>query len=412
MDSIRQALIHVRRTAAYQALKLPDIPGMEVLAELKTKLPDIPVVMISAHGDTRTAVQAVKSGATDYLTKPFELDDVLHLIRTSAEKASLAKEVSYLRQKHFGHSLLLGNSAIMKSLNEKITKIAESTTQRVLLLGDSGTGKTLAAKAIHARSSRAEGPYVEINCAALPDQLLEAELFGAEKGSYTGASTRRQGLVQLADNGTLFLDEIGELPPNLQAKLLTFLDNGVYRPIGSPREYSSNVRIVTATNRNITELVENGQFREELYYRLNVMTIQMPTLYERRDDLTILLEYFISSYSQAEGCKKIELSPEAINILKEYRWPGNIRELRNLIERFTILYPNQTVTPEYLPPEFSGIIGDKNGEMSIQEHVAEKEKELLIEAINKAEGKKQKAAEILGISRHALKRRLQKYGLS
>ncbi len=254
-------------------LRLPDGSGLDFLDRLRAALPDVPVVMISAHGDTRAAVQAVKRGAVDYLTKPFDLDDLLVTLRAALERQRMAQEIARYRAAELARGEMVGESPPVKSLLESVRRIGESSTSRVLLLGESGTGKALVARAIHAHGARARGPFVEVNCASLPEHLIEAELFGAEKGSYTGADQKRVGLATLADGGTLFLDEVGELPLPLQAKLLHFLEDGSYRPIGSVRSLTADCRVIAATNRDLAAEVRAGAFREDLFYRLNVVQL-------------------------------------------------------------------------------------------------------------------------------------------
>ncbi|HCW69104.1 MAG TPA: sigma-54-dependent Fis family transcriptional regulator, partial [Thalassospira lucentensis] len=254
-------------------LRLPGADGMEVLASIQKLDISIPVIMISAHGDTRAAVQAVKNGAADYLSKPFELDELIHTIKTTLDQSQVALELDYHRRRDaVPANGLIGDCAAMSALRTTIDRVAQSSASRILLLGESGTGKALVARAIHSQSPRKDRAFVEVNCAALPEQLIESELFGAEKGSYTGAHQKRTGLVRLADSGTLFLDEIGELPLALQAKFLHFLENGDYRPVGAERSASADVRVIAATNRDLAEQVRLGQFREDLFYRLNVIT--------------------------------------------------------------------------------------------------------------------------------------------
>ncbi len=394
-------------------LRLPGMDGMAVLSETSRLYPALPVVMISAHGDTRAAVQAVKAGASDYLTKPFALDELLHLIRTMTER-------SWHPDKPSGTcgatgSGLVGSSDIMARLWQTVQRVASSSAGRILLLGESGTGKAVVARAIHEQSPRSTGPFVEINCAALPEQLIEAELFGAEKGAYTGAHQKRAGLVALAHGGTLFLDEIGELPLALQAKFLHFLENGGYRPVGGTASQTANVRVVAATNRSLEAEVRQGHFREDLYFRLNVIELTIPPLRIRRDDLSELLDAFIESQAREEGCRPITVSPEALGLLMNYSWPGNVRELRNLVERLTILYPGQLIRPQQLPAEFhnTGAVQDGDPtEDSLDQHLQRRERQLVMNALQKTGGHKGRAAEHLGLSRHAFKRRLQRLGLT
>ncbi|MCC5810426.1 MAG: sigma-54-dependent Fis family transcriptional regulator [Ectothiorhodospiraceae bacterium] len=390
-------------------LRLPGMDGMQVLEALSGELPEIPVVMISAHGDTRAAVQAVKGGAADYLTKPFALDELFHLISSTRDRQRMRSELSYLRDRSAPSAGLIGSGPAMRALWSTLHRVAASSTGRILLQGESGTGKALVARAIHAESARRDGPFLEINCAALPEQLIETELFGAEKGAYTGAHRRRNGLVALADGGTLFLDEIGELPITLQAKLLHFLENGDYRPVGAGANRMADVRVVAATNRSLETEVREGRFREDLYYRLNVIEITLPPLRERGEDILELANRFAESQAVEENCRPIRFSTGTQERLLHYGWPGNVRELKNLVERLTILYPGHVVEPSLLPQEFHG--SSSPGEQQLEGRLAETERELLMDALQRTDGHKGQAAELLGISRHALKRRLARLGL-
>ncbi|MFW5823512.1 MAG: sigma-54-dependent transcriptional regulator [Marinobacter sp.] len=393
-------------------LRLPGISGMHVLAETTRLYPEMPVVMISAHGDTRSAVQAVKAGATDYLTKPFALDELLHLIRTITDRTRLQEELAYHRQRSANASGLVGSSEPMQALWQTVQRVAASSTGRVLLLGESGTGKAVVARALHQQSPRSQGAFVEINCAALPEQLIEAELFGAEKGAYTGAHQKRTGLVSLAHGGTLFLDEIGELPLALQAKFLHFLENGDYRPVGATASYTADVRVVAATNRSLEEEVRAGRFREDLFFRLNVIELTLPPLRERGEDLQQLLDMFIEAQAREEGCRPVTIPPETLERLLAYSWPGNVRELRNLVERLTILHPGQRIRPDQLPGEFqssSQAPGSPQG--SLEAQLQQTERKMIRQALDQTGGHKGKAAQRLGMSRHAFKRRLQRLGM-
>lgn len=380
-------------------LGLPGIDGMATLDGLRQRSPQLPVIMISAHGDTRAAVQAVKSGASDYLTKPFELDDLLATISNTLAMDAPETAVAGLQ----------GHSAAMSALHAAVQRIARSTATRILLLGESGTGKTLVAQALHTHSARAASAFIEVNCAALPEQLIEAELFGSEKGAYTGAHQKRAGLVSQANGGTLFLDEIGELPLSLQAKLLHFLENGSYRAVGASQASNADVRVVAATNRDLADDVRLGRFREDLFYRLNVITLDIPALRERGDDLLLLAQYFAQRQAVEEGVSAIQFLPDCVAALRRHRWPGNVRELKNLVERLTILSPGQGISAAMLPAQLqaqaaepAGVIGDQ---------LERAERDLVTDALSRSAGHKGLAAQLLGISRHALKRRLQRLGI-
>ena len=406
-------------------LRLPDRTGLEVLEAIQPTSGGPQVIMISAHGDTRAAVKAVKMGAADYLTKPFDLDDLLHTIRTVLERGQMAIEIDFHRRAALRNTGLVGASAVMRELAATVERIAASSTTRILVLGESGTGKALVAKAIHAGSARAAGAFIEVNCASLPEQLIEAELFGAEKGAYTGAYQRRVGLVSLADKGTLFLDEIGEMPLSLQAKLLHFLEDGQYRSIGSTRSQNADVRVVAATNRDLAAEVAAGRFREDLYYRLNVICLKVPALRSRGDDVVQLAEHFAHHYAQEEGVAPIRIAGSVGKLMATYRWPGNVRELKNLIERLTILFPGREVGVADLPAEIAdttvinqatpvaenAAAAPGGTGASIDTTLADAERDLLLSALQQCGGHKGRAADHLGISRHAFKRRLQRLGI-
>ncbi len=385
-------------------LGLPGLDGIATLDGLRKLRPTLPVIMISAHGDTRAAVQAVKGGATDYLTKPFELDDLLATIQ-----ATLAVPAAIEADAAPGN--LLGHSPAMRALHGAVLRVARSSATRILLLGESGTGKTLVAQALHDASNRAGEPFIEVNCAALPEQLIEAELFGSEKGSYTGAHQKRVGLVAQASNGTLFLDEIGELPLALQAKLLHFLENGSYRAVGASQASSADVRVVAATNRDLADDVRQGRFREDLFYRLNVITIDIPALRERGDDILLLARHFAERQAREEQGAAIAFQADAEAALLRHRWPGNVRELKNLIERLTILLPGQAIAAAQLPGLMQAAGPVDASRLPIEDQLQRAERELVFDALSRSAGHKGMAAEILGISRHALKRRLQRLGI-
>ncbi len=390
-------------------LKLPDISGLEVLERIIAMQIDTPVIMISAHGHTKDAVSAIKTGAIDYLTKPFDVDELILLVNKTLSQKRLKKEVLYHRKKITASQNLIGESQIMMSLLESLDSVANSKARTILLYGETGVGKTIVAKEIHNKTENKNAPFVEINCSSLPEHLIEAELFGVEKGAFTGADSTRAGLVEVAEKGTLFLDEIGELPLALQAKLLTLLESWTYRPVGSPREKKANVRVIAATNRDLEESVENGEFRKDLFFRLNIIPIEIPALRHRGGDIWLLANCFSTVLSNREGCQPLTMSDDIRSIFEEYEWPGNVRELKNIIERLTILYPGKTITPDLLPVDLRGLAYNKAD--TIKDAMDNAERDLVQRALGECNGKKGLAAEKLGISRHALKRRIQKLGL-
>ena len=389
-------------------LGLPGIDGIATLEGLRQRHAHLPVIMISAHGDTRAAVQAVKSGATDYLTKPFELDELLAVIATTLALVHVPAAPGQGEASAELAAGLLGHSPAMRALHEAVQRIARSSATRILLLGESGTGKTLVAQALHNHSARAAQGFVEVNCAALPEQLIEAELFGSEKGAYPGAHQKRAGLVSQANGGTLFLDEIGELPLALQAKLLHFLENGSYRAVGANAASHADVRVVAATNRDLAEDVRLGRFREDLFYRLNVITLDIPALRERGEDVLLLAQHFARRQAAEEGVEPIRFAADSATALVHHRWPGNVRELKNLVERLTILSPGQLISPDLLPlPP----LGAQDAPQVLGDQLERAERDLVSDALSRTAGHKGLAANLLGISRHALKRRLQRLGL-
>lgn len=390
-------------------IRLPDLSGLDVLKKIRVSLPETPIIMISAYGDTKDAVNAMKIGASDYLTKPFDVDELILLVNETILRKKIKNEVRYLREKNIPSVNLIGDSPKMKTLSDVVSQVAKSKAKVILLFGETGVGKTMVAREIHNKNDDKDAPFVEINCSSLPEQLIEAELFGVVKGAYTGASTTRSGLVEIAENGTLFLDEIGELSLSLQAKLLTLLESWTYRPIGSPREKVANVRVIAATNRSLSESVEQGDFRKDLFFRLNVIPVEIPPLRDRGNDISLLTNFFAENLSKREGSQAITFSLGVRKIFNAYHWPGNIRELKNIIERLTILYPGELISDDRLPPDLLYI--KNNADDTIKHVLADTERDLVLRALRECAGRKGLAAEKLGISRHALKRRIQKLGV-
>jgi DNA-binding NtrC family response regulator len=389
--------------------KLPDTPGIDMIAPIRSLDAAVPIIMISAHGDIPTAVEAVRRGARDFVTKPFDLDDLAAALRTA-----LARDVGRHKAPRVGAAPPAGPpvvSAVMRELCRTIDVVARSSARIVLLLGPSGVGKGFTARTIHDASSRAAGPFTIINCAALPSDLLEAELFGVERGAFTGAIQTRLGLVASAEGGTLFLDEIGEMPLPLQAKLLRFLESRCYRRLGADREQVADVRVIAASNRDLAAEVAAGRFRADLFYRLNVVPITLPRLAERREDVLPLASYFAARAADLEDdTPPVSFSQAAAAALAAYSWPGNVRELANLVERLGILHPGRCIELADLPAEISG--QGASAAPAIEVELQSAEREILGRALRAANGHKGKAAEALGISRHALKRRLRRVGLA
>jgi two-component system response regulator AtoC len=404
-------------------LRLPGIDGLELLKRFRAELPPAQVIIMTAHGDARSAVQAMKLGAADYLTKPFDLEELKLLIGQVMETAHLKEELAFRRsreQRSWG--AMVGDSPAIQEVERYINAVAAKESMTVLLEGESGTGKELAARAIHARSRRRTHPLVGINCAALPESLLESELFGYEKGAFSGAGGTKKGLLELAQSGTVFLDEIGEMSPLLQAKLLRFLEEKKLKRLGGVREISLDIRIVAATNKRLEKEVREGRFREDLFYRLNVFRIFLPPLRERGEDTVILARHFLTQFTGELGKAIKGFAPEVIEIFRAYHWPGNVRELRNVIERAVLLTDGPWIEPAVLTSEISGFtvrpaeLSAPDTEeaqpqlpqgFSMESHLRERERQLIVQAVKQCNGNKSEAARLLGMSRYSLHRKLR-----
>jgi DNA-binding NtrC family response regulator len=394
--------------------RMPDLSGLEVLEAVRAASPETAVVIITAYGTIETAVSAVKAGAADYLTKPLNLDDLLHRVHRVRERQRLVAENRELRaalaERHRVDGII-GDSGRMQEVLSLVRRVAPSDAT-VLIRGESGTGKELIANALHHASPRAAGPLVKVNCAALAESLLEAELFGHEKGAFTGAVTARKGRFELADGGSIFLDEIGDLPPHLQVKLLRVLQEREFERVGSSRPIKVDVRLLAATHRNLEALVREGRFREDLYYRINVVTIVLPPLRERREDLPPLIEHFLRAFAGKNGKTVRGLTREAREALLRYDYPGNIRELENLMERAVVLTRDDVIGVEDLPLTLEAAVPDSGTEAGLIPAVEGLERRMIREALAKADGTQTRAAELLGISERVLRYKLKKYGLS
>jgi two-component system nitrogen regulation response regulator NtrX len=323
-------------------IKMPGMDGLKVLQKIKESHPDLPVVMISGHGTIETAVEATKLGAFDFLQKPMDRDKLLITVRNALEKKQLVSEYRQLKEKVEGKDAILGESQKIKEVLSVVQKVAP-TDARVLISGENGSGKELVAKAIHRNSRRKDKPLVEVNCAAIPNELIESELFGHEKGSFTGATNQRIGKFELADGGTIFLDEIGDMSLNAQAKVLRALEEGRIERVGGSKQIAVDVRVIAATNKNLPEMIKQNSFREDLYHRLNVIPVMVPPLRERREDISLLAKAFAEDICQRYGMARRTFSEEALQKLKAMDWPGNVRELRNIVERLVIMTPAQTI---------------------------------------------------------------------
>ena len=392
--------------------KMPNMSGLDLLQAVRAINPEVPVIFMTAFGSIEAAVSAIQGGATDYLTKPLNLDELLFRIRQAGDHRRLFIENRELRETLQGrHRIegIIGESGPMLDVISLVRRAAPSEAT-VLIRGESGTGKELIAKAIHFASPRASGPLVKVNCAALPETLLESELFGHEKGAFTGAVTSRQGRFELANGGTLFLDEIGDLPLHLQAKLLRVLQEREYEKVGSSRPVKVNVRILAASHRPLEAHIKAGQLREDLYYRLNVVTILIPPLRERRSDLSLLIEHFLRRFAEKNGKTIRGVTREARDILLRYDYPGNVRELENLIERAVVLTRDEVIGSGDLPLTVQDSEAADEPGTNLTVTVEALERRMIRDALARSRGVQTEAAELLGISERALRYKLIKYG--
>lgn len=400
---------------------LPGTDGLAVLQMLRTERKSTPVVMLTGTKSVKTAVDAMKLGAADYLSKPFDVDELRIVIDRALNSSELEQEVTQLRAqvvKRYAFHNLIGKSQGMQEIYAKIEQVSDSRTT-VLITGESGTGKELVAKALHYNSSRRERPFVALNCAALPETLIESELFGHEKGSFTDATARRVGQFELANTGTLFLDEIGDLSPITQAKLLRVIQEREFTRIGGVQPIKVDVRIVAATNKNLDDLVRKGLFREDLYYRINVISLYLPPLRERPEDIPLIANHFLEKRLEEAQRPPIEFGKEALELLTRYPWPGNVRELENFIEQAFIWSQHATeITPEHLPTSMKSTSRSPSlrddtlaGRMSLEKAVMEFEREIILDALKRTNYVQTHAANLLGISRRMLKYRMDTLGI-
>ena len=415
-DSAERALELFRQEAFDLVLtdqKMAEMSGLELLQAVHTINAETPVILITAFGTIEAAVAALKHGAIDYLTKPLNLDELLYRIRQVSDRYRIINENRELREAlQDRHRIegIIGESGPMLEVLSIVRRVAPSEAT-VLIRGESGTGKELIAKAIHFGSPRARGPLVKVNCAALPEALLESELFGHEKGAFTGALTSRQGRFELANGGTIFLDEIGDLPLHLQAKLLRVLQEREFEKVGSSRPVRVNVRIMAASHRPLEDLIKAGQLREDLYYRLNVVTIFIPPLRERRSDVALLLDHFLRQYAEKNGKTIRGLTPEGRDILLRYDYPGNVRELENIIERAVVLTRDDVIGSGDLPLTVQELeVADGERETNLTVAVEALERRMIRDALARSDGIQTRAAELLGMGERALRYKLTKYG--
>ena len=393
-------------------LKLPGMTGIDLLDRIRYINPDLPVIMITAFGSIENAVAAMKKGAFNYLTKPINPDELLAVIKAALEKYELKRENITLRsalKEKYTFSNIIGKSPAMQDVFDMIRMVSK-TQSNILIIGESGTGKELVARAIHVDSDRAGGPFITIDCATIPAEIMESELFGHEKGAFTGAHEKKTGLLEHANNGTVFLDEIGDLDLNLQKKLLRFLQEREILRVGGAVRIKLNVRIIAATNKDLDQELLHKNFREDLYYRLNVVTIKMPPLRERRDDIPLLANHFLEKLDQVEGKMIKGLEESVLNAFLAYDWPGNVRELQNIVERAYILCPNITISPKYLPAKLQDKAAPDRVNFD-EMNLIETEKRLVIKALNNTDWNQSKAADVLGISRKQLRTKMKNLGL-
>jgi DNA-binding NtrC family response regulator len=399
-----------RLDVAILDLNLPGMNGIELLSLLRERQPELEALMLTAHSSIETAVTAMKRGAYDYLVKPFHLPELEVHIQKAFEKVQLTRrEHQWVQQLSFESPRyqLVGSSPAMKRVVQMIEKLAP-TEATVLIRGASGTGKELVARALHMNSSRRDRPIVTINCAALQETLLESELFGHEKGAFTGATQAKAGLVEVAEGGTLFIDEVAEMAPGLQAKLLRVLENGAFRRVGSTQELHADVRVVAATNKPLEEEIKHQRFREDLYYRLNVVAIALPALRDRRQDIPELVEHFLAT--RRVGSTRFHIQPDAMEALQHYEWPGNVRELANVLERAQILAEDHVISIDDLPESISSSV-PVAVEGAHPRYLSEVERRHVVAVLQEENGNKVHAAKVLGISRRALYRLIDKYKL-
>lgn len=396
-------------------LQMGEVDGLQVLREIKKRAPQTPVLMVTAFGSVEGAVEAMRQGAFDYLLKPFSLTEIEAKVEKALEQRRLLTENRYLRET-LSHTVgrMIGRSERMQQVYRLIEKVAPNTAP-VLILGETGTGKELVAREIHQGGARKEGPFIAVNCGAIPENLLESELFGYEKGAFTGASSQKKGRLELAEGGTLFLDEIGELPLPLQVKLLRFLQEREIQRVGGTKTIRVDVRLVAATNRDLKQEIEEHRFREDLYYRIRVIEIHLPPLRERHGDIPELAAYFLQKFSR-ELHKNLDILPEALDLMTLYAWPGNVRELENVIERAAVLAEGEIIKPGDLPPELQLISAPaashgESREAGLTERLEMIERDIIRKTLEETTGNQTQAARVLRLHRSSLQYKMRKYRL-
>ena len=396
-------------------LWMPGIDGLQVLELVKTRYPHLPVIVISGHGNIETAVKAAKLGAYDFLEKPLSLEKTLIMIERALDQRRLLQENLDLRKRFERKYEMIGNSKVMQEIRDRITKVAPSNG-RVLICGENGSGKELIARAIHKQSLRANKPFIEVNCAAIPQELIESELFGHEKGSFTGATAQKPGKFELAHNGALFLDEVGDMSLATQAKVLRVLQEQKFERVGGSEVLEADFRLIAASNKNLEQEIEQGNFREDLYYRLNVIPLYVPPLRERREDIPLLVNHFLQEFSLENGRRIKTIAPKAVELLAQYEWPGNIRELKNVIERLVIMVSSHVIRAEHIPNNIlgkrriNGISATMGGTWKpLKDAKNAFEKQYILQCLKTHNGNITKTAQALGIERTYLHKKIRMY---
>ncbi len=417
-SSVDEALQHIEAQVPDLVLldvAMPARDGIELLEQLRHSCPELPVIMMSGHGTIETAVRATKLVAYDFLEKPLSYDKLLLCLGHALEVARLAQENQRLREEITRTSEIIGESPVMLELKQQI-EVAAPTAGRVLITGENGTGKELVARQIHLNSKRASGPFVEVNCAAIPEELIESVLFGHEKGAFTGAIQMKRGRFEVADEGTIFLDEIGDMSLMTQAKILRILQEHRFERVGGSETLEVNVRVIAATNKDLETEMANGRFREDLYYRLNVIPIFVPPLRQRREDVAPLLKHFLERTSAQSSGPRKSLSPKSLEKLEAYPWPGNVRELQNIVERLVLMCPRPIIEIEDLPPQISHPDREKLLRGLQSEKLADAraafEREYLVEKLRANQGNISRTAEVVGLARESLSRKLRNLGIT
>ncbi|MFC1881013.1 sigma-54-dependent transcriptional regulator [Thermodesulfobacteriota bacterium] len=398
-------------------VRMPNVDGIQALQKIKQISPDIPVIIMTAYASVGSAVDALKSSAYDYLIKPLDIDELKILVAKALRFHQLEQENIYLKERlndRFDFSNIIGRGPSMTRLFETVALVAPSDAT-VLIVGESGTGKELIANAIHQNSPRKDQPFIKVNCAALPETLLESELFGHEKGAFTGAIARKQGRFQLAHDSSIFLDEVAEMAPATQAKILRVLQEREFEPVGSTQTIKVDTRVIVATNKNLEQEIQEGRFRDDLYYRLNVVTVDVPPLRQRREDIPLLADFFLKHYAEKNRRPIEGFTPRATDLLMRYDWPGNVRELENIIERAVIMARGEMITPLEFPIDLQNLdedLKESRIDLTPGRSLKEVEKVMILRTLEEVEGNRTHAARILGISRRTLQLKLKEYGIN